>query len=149
MVNSSAWSQMLSQKVALYTNVCIHVTDKMLSFLIILCSEIAERFGLPLLENSPRQTVRRECFSQELPLPLQQRCQAAPRRALPTLSAAQSPLPVLCRVAASWICFLQAFPGPHVSWRRDTSASCKCSQAPAPAQGEAQARIRALAHGEA
>lgn len=79
MVSSSAWSQMLSQKVALYANVCIHVTEKMLSFLTILCSEIAERFGLPLLENSPRQTVRRECFSQELPLPSYSRGVRQPR----------------------------------------------------------------------
>lgn len=132
MVSSSVRSKMLSQKVALYTDVCIFVTEKMLPFTIILCSEIAEHFGLPLLESTPRLPVRMECFSQNSQSPVTAEVLGCPMVGLPTL-------PVLCRFTASWIRFLRAFPGTHFSHKRDTRACCDCSRARAqtPAQGEA------------
>ena len=61
----------------------------------ILFSEIAEHFGLSLLENTPRQTPRIEHFSQKFPLPQVtaslQRCQAAPTLTLPALPDADKP----------------------------------------------------------
>jgi len=115
-----------------HTDVCIYIIEKNTSFFRVLFSEIAEHFGLPLLDRKHSQD-RMEHFSQKLSLPSVtaslRRCQqpavgaAGPARCALTL-------PLLSRFTPSRHHLLPAFPGASVAAGPDAGAWRGSSGAP-------------------